>query len=411
MAITIDQQVTGMATAYNPIDYVLSSTNTSETSFKFISDVYVNGVKRHRYLTPADPNYSNGFIDIASIIESYLDFDFDTSLSDDSIKDNPNSIVEVYVDFGEQYDVSGVITDFSGLATSQTLEVINGSLEYEDYIGFDYTDYYNNSSSLTKFLTNAPVNRTIPSDMNAWLYMYNDNSTVYLDKVRVRTYDSNGTINGLFTFSNPYRGGGSYTDNHVRFPVGANLNNVTGVTVNSGALPILDADVASYDVQTFDNLITGTSEIRTYTRDLTCTGFDRYTLHFINELGGFDSFAFDLVHKINWSKEQSNYMTHGYTRSEDAVTRNLTKHQKRSYHTETNKSIRLTSNWITEAESIWLRELFDSPIIYCEYPDGTLVAVADIDLNTYEEKQNIIDKTFNLEMTVNLAWNNYRQRR
>ncbi len=93
------------------------------------------------------------------------------------------------------------------------------------------------------------------------------------------------------------------------------------------------------------------------------------------------------------------------------MTRNLTKHQKRSYHTQTNKSIRLTSNWITEAESIWLRELFDSPIIYCEYPDGTLVAVADIDLNTYEEKQNIIDKTFNLEMTVNLAWNNYRQRR
>ena len=411
MAITIDQQVTGMATAYNPIDYVLSSTNTSETSFKFISDVYVNGVKRHRYLTPADPNYSNGFIDIASIIESYLTFDFDTALNDDSIKDNPNSIVEVYVDFGEQYDVSGVITDFSGLATSQTLEIINGSLEYEDYIGFDYTDYYNNSSSLTKFLTNAPVNRTIPSDMNAWLYMYNDNSTVYLDKVRVRTYDSNGTINGLFTFSNSYRGGGNYTDNHLRFPVGANLNNVTGVTVNSGALPILDADVASYDVQTFDNLITGTSEIRTYTRDLTCTGFDRYTLHFINELGGFDSFAFDLVHKINWSKEQSNYMTHGYTRSEDAVTRNLTKHQKRSYHTQTNKSIRLTSNWITEAESIWLRELFDSPIIYCEYPDGALVAVADIDLNTYEEKQNIIDKTFNLEMTVNLAWNNYRQRR
>jgi hypothetical protein len=411
MAITIDQQVTGMATAYNPIDYVLSSTNTSETSFKFIADVYVNGVKRHRYLTPADPNYSNGFIDIASIIESYLTFDFDTALSDDSIKDNPNSIAEVYVDFGEQYDVSGVITDFSGLATSQTLEIINGSLEYEDYIGFDYTEYLNDSSALTKFLTNAPVNRTIPSDMNAWLYMYNDNSTVYLDKVRIRTYDSNGTINGLFTFSNSYRGGGSYTDNHVRFPVGANLNNVTGVTVNSGALPILDADVASYDVQTFDNLITGTSEIRTYTRDLTCTGFDRYTLHFINELGGFDSFAFDLVHKINWSKEQSNYMTHGYTRSEDAVTRNLTKHQKRSYHTETNKSIRLTSNWITEAESIWLRELFDSPIIYCEYPDGALVAVADIDLNTYEEKQNIIDKTFNLEMTVNLAWNNYRQRR
>jgi len=410
MAIIIDQQVTGMATAYNPIDYVLSSDNTGETNFKYISTVYVNGSDVHTYLTPADPVYSNGVIDISDIVESYLSFDFDTSLNDDSIKNNPNSIAEVYVDFGEQYDVSGTVTDFSGLATSQTIEVINGSLEYEDYIGFDYTDYYNNSSSLTKFLTNAPVNRTIPSDMKAWLYMYYDNSTVYLDKVRVRTYDSNGTINGLFTFSNSYRGGGNYTDNHVRFPVGSNLNDVTGVTVNSGALPILDADVASYDVQTFDNLITGTSEIRTYKRDLTCTGFDRYTIHFINELGGFDSFAFDLVHKVNWDKEQSEYMTHGYTRGEGTLTRNLTKHQRRSYNTTTKKSIRLTSNWITEEESIWLREMFDSPIMFCEYPDGTLVAISNIDLSTYEEKQSIVDKTFNLQLTVNLAWDNYRQR-
>jgi len=410
MAITIDQQVTGMAVAYNPMDYVLSSDNTGETSFKYLSDVYVNSTKRHTYLTPADPVYSNGVINVADIVESYVSYDFDTALSDDSIKNNPNSIVELYIDFGEQYDVSGTITDFSGLATSQTLEVLNGSLNYEDYVGFDYTEYYNNSSAATKFLTNAPVNRTIPSTQNAWLYMYYDNSTTAFDKARITTYDSNGTINGIFDFTNSYRGGGTYTDNHVRIPCGANMANVTGVAVTTGALPIIDTDVAYYKVRTYDNGITQTSETRTFYLDHNCSGFDRYTLHFINELGGFDSFTFDLVHKINWDKEQSEYMTHGYTRSQDALTRNLTKHQKRSYHTQTSKSIRLTSNWITESESVWLRELFDSPIVFCEYPNGTLVAISGIDVQTYEEKQNIIDKTFNLEFTVNLAWNNYRQR-
>ena len=157
MAITIDIQSTGMATAYNPIDYVLSSTNTGQTSFKYLSQLYVNSSKVHTYLTPSDPNYSNGVIDISNIVESYLDYDFDTDLNDDSFVNCPNSIAEAYLVFGEQYDVSGTITDFTGLATSQTLEVLNGSLEYEDYIGFDYTEYLNNSTNATKFLTNAPV--------------------------------------------------------------------------------------------------------------------------------------------------------------------------------------------------------------------------------------------------------------
>jgi hypothetical protein len=410
MAITIDLQTTGMATAYNPIDYILSSTKTAETSFKYISDLYVNSTKRHRYLSPADPTYSNGRIEASSIIESYLTFDFDTALNDDQIERNDNSIAEVYVDFGEQYDVSGTVTDFSGLATSQTLEVINGSLNEEDYIGFDYTQYLNNSTASTKFLTNAPTTRTIPSDMSAWLYMYNDNSTVYFDKVRIKTYDSNDNGLGIYDFTNNYRGGGSYVDNHLRIPSGANMNNVTGVTVTSGSLPIIDSDVSYYTMQTFDNGISATSEARRYDLNHDCTGFDRYTLHFLNELGGFDSFAFDLVHKIQWNKNVSNYNTHGYTLGQDTITRDLVKHRRRSYHTQTVKSIRLTSNWITESESVWLRELFDSPVVFCEYPNGSLVAISGINLQTYEEKQNIIDKTFNLEFSIDLAWDNYRQR-
>ena len=288
--------------------------------------------------------------------------------------------------------------------------MINGSLNEEDYIGFDYTQYLNNSTASTKFLTNAPTTRTIPSDMNAWLYMYNDNSTVYFDKVRIKTYDSNDNGLGVYDFTNNYRGGGSYVDNHLRIPSGANMNNVTGVTVTSGSLPIIDSDVSYYTMQTFDNGISATSEVRRYDLNHDCTGFDRYTLHFLNELGGFDSFAFDLVHKIQWNKNVSNYKTHGYTLGQDTITRDLVKHRRRSYHTQTVKSIRLTSNWITESESVWLRELFDSPVVFCEYPNGSLVAISGINLQTYEEKQNIIDKTFNLEFTIDLAWDNYRQR-
>jgi hypothetical protein len=378
MAVTIEVDLLDMMTAYNPMDLVTSSTNSSETSFKYMAKLVVDGTTVHNYLIPADPVNANGYLDISNIVESYLSFDFDTTLAEEDIVSNTGSIVETYVVFGEQYDVSGTITDFTGLATSNVIQAINGSLNYEDFIGFDYTEYLNNSTALTKFLTNAPISRSVNSEMNAWLYSYNDASSVYPNLFYIKTYDSNGTQNGAFQITNPYRPPSAVTDNHIRIAVGANLNDITGVVTVSGAEPILDDDVATYTVQMIDTGITATSELRTFTRVVECTGLDRFTIYFLNELGGFDSFVFDLVSHVDWSKETSQYKAQAFERGANTITRNLTRHQRRSYNTTTHKSISLTSNWITETESVWLRELFDSPVIYIEYPDGTLVYTLNI---------------------------------
>ena len=43
MAITVEQQPTSGVTVYNPVPYVVSSTNDGETDFKYVADVYING--------------------------------------------------------------------------------------------------------------------------------------------------------------------------------------------------------------------------------------------------------------------------------------------------------------------------------------------------------------------------------
>jgi hypothetical protein len=414
MAITIEQQPTVGVAAYNPVIFSVSSTNDTETDFKYIADLYVDGTKRHTFKFPKNPTYDFGVVDCSAILQSYMSHDFDTTLADNGIEQDPNSIVEFYVEFGEEYTSGGVVSTTTGLTTSNTLDGINAGVNFEDWVDFTFTDYYNTSVEPTKFLTNQPDGRTVPADMNHWLYMANDGTNGSIETVRIKTYDSAGTINGSFAIANDYDGGADDTeDRHLRVPTGINVNNVSSGSVVAavGALPILDTDVYSYTVETENSGKTNSSEVFDFTREFNTSCNTDYTLHFLNELGGFDSFMMDKVHTKKWKKEQKTYKAEGGTLASDgSYTHTKHKHQRRAYYTETGQTLTLRSDWITEAESVWLRELFDSPVIFMEDPDDNIISITDINIMDYTEKQATVDKIFNLELEVSFSFDNYRQR-
>jgi hypothetical protein len=78
-----------------------------------------------------------------------------------------------------------------------------------------------------------------------------------------------------------------------------------------------------------------------------------------------------------------------------------------NYHTTASQKVKLTSNWIDDTESVWLRDLIESPVVYMY--DGTLYAV-NIDNATYEQKKGVQDKLFNLELDVTLSFADKSQR-
>lgn len=415
MAITIEQQPSGTLTAYNPIDYVLSSNNSGNTSFKYLAQLYINGVLQHTYALPPEPNTGSeyGELDISKVCESFVSFDFNSELDDIGIVTNDNSISEVQVVFGEQYDVSGVVTDFTGLASGTTIRVINGSLNFLEYIGFDYTSYLmDNNTGDKKFLTNSPVSRSVYTQQNDWLYFHVDKDDAsFADAVRIETFDSLGATNGIFEIQNTFIAGGNVEDGHLRIPSGINLNAVPSgsVNVSFGALPILDADVYSYQMKVVDIANANTSETREFIRSLTCSKYDVFTIHFLNELGGFDSFPFELVKVKSWNKENASYKTEAKELSNaGALTRSFSNHQIRNYYTKTRQMYVLNSDWITEAESIWLREMFDSPIAYLY--DGSNMIACNIDTGSYTERTRVNDRLFNIQIEVSFGFDNYRQR-
>jgi hypothetical protein len=87
----------------------------------------------------------------------------------------------------------------------------------------------------------------------------------------------------------------------------------------------------------------------------------------------------------------------------------MKKREKATYYTKTTPSLKLMSDWISEAESNWLLELFASPEIYLQ-SGNELIAVAKIKATNYGKKKVVRDKLFKIDVELELGYDNYRQR-
>jgi hypothetical protein len=79
------------------------------------------------------------------------------------------------------------------------------------------------------------------------------------------------------------------------------------------------------------------------------------------------------------------------------------------YYEESKQKLTIFSNWITDTESIWLRELVESPVVYLW--DGTTLQAVNITNSMYEEKKWINDKMFNLQLDIEFSFVDKKQRR
>lgn len=79
------------------------------------------------------------------------------------------------------------------------------------------------------------------------------------------------------------------------------------------------------------------------------------------------------------------------------------------FYGESKEKLTLFSNWITDGESIWLRELVESPVVYIW--DGSILRSCNITNTTYDEKKWVNDKMFNLQLDLEFAFVDKVQRR
>lgn len=400
MAITLITVPPDYGAIYNPIILTASSTKTAEANFKFVIDIefnYPSGITTKRIKMSPRPD---GFLlfDSHRIVENYLSFNFGIGDATDAI-----ACTESWVDFvlhiGEEYGTTPVV--YPNLDSTGDLVYNNSALKHSvasfgtepNRIDFDlYSDYaYNNGVTGTtkKFLTSSPRTITICADKNYYLYFLIKTEPI---KLQVKTYDSGGSLLGTANKTL------TVDAINILFRIGVGTKNIN--TWNAAIL----IGASSYTVQLTNNAGTAVGELFTFNIDCDCSKFnEHFRLHWLNPLGGFDAFSFNMKFERNFNSLKSSFKKIlGAVDGAGAFTFAPSQAGKVQFNVLTTEKIKVNSNWITETESNWLFTLAKSTQVFWEIDSSTYAPVI-ITNTSYQQKTYAGNHLFNIDFEIEIG--------
>lgn len=375
MALSITQQPNAFAPAYNDANFVVTESSGAiytKDNFKFICEVKQNTASLAKLKTPIYYGSTNkGVFNISRILENYVTYDF--NINDTLASGCTNSAMSYSVEFGYEYSASatGSVVEYTNL-TSATGTVWNASLNAIDLVNYN-GQYTMDGDGL--FLT--PIrSKTIHRSQKDFLYAIRNTATS-----AVVTYSDASTQ----TLSLP-------SSSIVRLPSGSQLSIPLGATY--------------YDIVLKNGSTTLSETYRVNVID-ECSKYDTTDIFFLNSLGGFDSFRFNRVRRDTFDTTRKTYKSTPYTLGATYAYQ-TSSFTSKNYDTLTTHRVKLFSNWLSEAQSTWLQDLINSPVVYMY--DGTTLVAINVETANYETKKHVQDKVFNLELDVVYSFDSKRQR-
>lgn len=408
MSITLHDSPQALTPVYNDMMFIASSTLASQQYFKMVVKVYHSGtlLKTLKY----DKWPTGDFVqaDVHRMLEPSYNFVIDNlALGYTQFQIAHVTLADYSVTFTEEIDNTSIS---SGTITA-TGTAFNASLRYLDWINFDYTQYNLTSGAQKSFLTNSPRTLKIRSGEAASLSLISLNKVA--KKALITTYNAAGGVINTYEISNDIYGGTQDAKSRsLDFMCGPyNLNKYAQ---DESIADIITDSVQSYTVQIRDIDNNTISEVFTFEIDSECSRHEMFRLHFLNRWGRFDSFTFKGQHKQTTNFKRSEYQRFtGYTDLTGATWANPSYARGNVvFDTEETEVYNISTGWISEEESQWLQELVGSPAVYWQIdPADTKKTIAvRITENSYEVKKYANKKLFSLNLTMELAQPNYRQR-
>ena len=310
---------------------------------------------------------------------------------------------------------TGAVTTTGNLGSAPYV-VFNGVLQLEDgFEGFDYTQYVLSFTS-RKFMTTQPSTYTRKwrsSDFGVLSFLNGrfDSSggsslNSQLRNIRIQTYNSSNTLLNTIDYplvSNTIGGTTSLGGSNVYVPrmfdnlVSHNMvNGILSVGIGFNNIEIQNgaqSGVSYYKVFAINSV--GSTKSETITIQLTdedCKGLETIRLAYVNTLGTWDYFNFykksTRKSEINRSYYRSNYGD--YTGS--TYIQSSAEGGKRSFATNVEEVIEANTDYLTEEEVGFMKELFISPQVYMQVGTGTSVQFVPV---CVEEKEYIKQTTAN----------------
>jgi len=392
--ITIIESPNNWQNLFNEIVVGVSGSNSTQPNYQFLCDVNVSGQSNPvtRLTLPKQPLVGTVKINVADVIKNYVTYDFGAFNSTALVKCN-NSEVKYWLQLGEIYDnVSGVPVIYPNLAQYGT----SGSPKLGSNAIFDFLDWSKTAFSSGKelrytnqvSLNDNSYRESIKPNQQRFLTFFDLNNQIF--NVILTVYDSQGT--SLYT--------NTLGDITPQSGIVA-LNIGEAFLENLGATSYLSA--ASYYIVNIINSADDTVFSKTLNIDNSCSKYQTYRLHWLNSMGGFDAFNFNMV-----STERVEIDTKDFKKVQQ-LGYSKTDRLKTKYYTKYTENISLNSDLLTDAEYAALEQLFLSPVVMLETSPTEYIPVNVIATNYVKRKYEQGREIPQLNLTIQYSFDNYRQ--
>jgi hypothetical protein len=412
--------------AYNPLKFIVDSTNKNNTGFRYIFDIYEAGTTNKIAEYKVLPRYNDGYgeQDLSKLIQNFMSWDLKTDLT--SSYAALNSYYNYDVNIGEEYvyqvnyissltNASGnvqinvsnsfapgdqvIITQADGGTANPQLEglhtvisatgsafvvnvlwstitsaTIDGSVSYADKrktIIRDITEVNNNTAFNGAFRwadwqAYDKLDFTLNAATSRWLTNQptaNFYCTLGQD-LYLNFFNPKGTNRIMFENSN---GDVFYKvppsiDDIIQVPLGPNNY---GTLVGTGSL--IDSTVEWYDVYFSNSLTLPLQDSVKYRIYLDRRpSITEHHLLFLDRLGSYSSFAFQLKSYVRGevTRELFNRDVVGYVNASDEWTYKTEDFGFNTYNINVIKRMDLNTNWMTQEMATYFEELVTSPQVF-----------------------------------------------
>jgi len=432
----------GLCYSNNDVSFTMTSSEFAQPGFKYIVVITDNNTSTDYKFYISQNAVNSGVFNAKTIFNQLVKNSIVFDGSDDVVlqtstpmlttKNNVNTFaVELY----EGYEVGGIFTEDDSVAVTYSLMCIYGSgkqnfimmgtndtrplalsQNYDDEIGFSKETLANRLN--IGWLHNQKIN---------WKYISRTNVTEQTDSaydVHVWMADDATYINSNYPLASLSYFNFQFFDNEgtsiqsVTIPVtldaGSLLFLPTGLKnlVNGGYIDDATADIVDY--YTYQGYDTDDNELTTvYGYYLTddCK-YNPVHVYWLNQMGGWDSYSFIKKNERSIEVERKRYRSYqgdfnNATSTEPYETKNYTR-ELTEREPIVNTFINLTSDWLTESEYKYMKDLFTSKSVWMvdDNVDGYSIVPVVVEDNGFLMKRERNYKKYNQNLRLQIASNN-----
>ena len=394
-------------TLINPSDYpsaqdnlwsIAYSSNSGQVDFKYVFDVFVDGVQLVRTKVYPEPSNGRGYFDAMPIVKNEITYGWFYPAKNETVL---ATLCNQSDTLNEKIYQLRVGEDYSG---TTYLNLASGNVTTYNYSAPLFKRrQINIGQKLNKFLTNRPLNTKAKlTDAILIPYFYNTEANFIL---QIKKYNYSNTL-----IDTKDTGAYAYTYKYNQLDIGVNAIN-RRILADYLITNWIDTNVKYYKVEIITSDI---GLVDSFIVNIDCNpNYTPINLYFINAFGMFDTARFNLASRLTMDVERKTFEQRDYTLNNTTVdyydANNVYNESKINYGSKSNHNYKLTMDYPSDAEYQWLAELIVSPQIYAEI-DGNYYPVS-IKANNYEYSTytNNRLKVFEIDIELNQTRYNFKR--